>query len=217
MMKTRKEALSWIMAQKGRWLDVDGWYGAQCVDLIMYYFTDFWGIANHPRGDAKEWAYLPLPSGWRRVRNTPNFVPKPGDIVVWNNGTRYGHIGLVISANVNEFTSLEQNLVGNITTGSPGEVVRHTNWAYTWFIVPPFNDNYTVAQPAKNKTDAIFNARVTCDVLNVRKGAGTQYPIVKQLYRGGVYTVTEEKNGWGRLKSCKDWWICLEYTKKEPI
>jgi len=63
----------------------------------------------------------------------------------------------------------------------------------------------------------MFNARVTCDVLNVRKGPGTQYPIVKQLYRDGVYTVTEEKNGWGRLKSCKDWWIYLEYTKKEKI
>ena len=65
--------------------------------------------------------------------------------------------------------------------------------------------------------DGIFNARITCDTLNVRKGAGVGYPIVKQLHYNGVYTVTEERDGWGRLKSCKDWWICLDYVRREPL
>ena len=65
--------------------------------------------------------------------------------------------------------------------------------------------------------NGLFNARIICDALNIRRGPGTQYKIEKQLPYNGVYTVTEEKNGWGRLKSCKDWWICLDYVKKEKI
>lgn len=50
-------------------------------------------------------------------------------------------------------------------------------------------------------------------VLNVRKGASTSYPIAAKLKNGEVYTIVDEKNGWGKLKSGVGW-ICLKYTKK---
>lgn len=54
---------------------------------------------------------------------------------------------------------------------------------------------------------------VDADVLNVRKGPGTNYAVVTTIQRGGAYTIVEEKNGFGLLKSGAGW-VCLEYTKK---
>ena len=57
----------------------------------------------------------------------------------------------------------------------------------------------------------------TCDVLNIRSGAGTGHSIVGAIREKAgqkkQYTIVEEKNGWGRLKSGAGW-ISLSYTKK---
>ena len=61
-----------------------------------------------------------------------------------------------------------------------------------------------------------YKVRIMVDVLNVRKGPGTNYGIATQVKRGEVYTiVAEEKNGstaWGKLKS-GDGYISLNYTE----
>lgn len=50
--------------------------------------------------------------------------------------------------------------------------------------------------------------------LNVRSGPGTTYSIKQALPKSNVkYTIVEEKNGWGKLKSGAGW-VCLKYTKK---
>lgn len=54
---------------------------------------------------------------------------------------------------------------------------------------------------------------VTASVLNVRKGPGTNYGIAETLKRGGAYTIVEESNGWGKLKSGAGW-IKLSYTER---
>lgn len=58
-----------------------------------------------------------------------------------------------------------------------------------------------------------YKVRIIADVLNVRKGAGTGYKIVTTVKKNEVYTVVEEKNGWGKLKSGAGW-ISLSYTKR---
>lgn len=50
-------------------------------------------------------------------------------------------------------------------------------------------------------------------VLNVRKGPYTSYPITTQVRKGGVYTIVDEQDGWGKLKSGAGW-IYLGYTSK---
>lgn len=69
----------------------------------------------------------------------------------------------------------------------------------------------------KKETGA-YRVKVTVSALNIRKGAGTGYPIVGCIRDRGVYTITEEKSGagaskWGRLKSGIGW-IALDYVKK---
>lgn len=54
---------------------------------------------------------------------------------------------------------------------------------------------------------------IDTDELNVRDGAGTKYKINTTVKKGEVYTIVEEKNGWGKLKSGAGW-ISLNYTKK---
>lgn len=63
-----------------------------------------------------------------------------------------------------------------------------------------------------------YLVKVTADVLNIRKGAGTDTAVVGSIADKGVYTIIEEANGkgadrWGKLKSGVGW-ISLDYTKK---
>lgn len=58
-----------------------------------------------------------------------------------------------------------------------------------------------------------YTVKVTATALNVRKGPGTGYAITTTIRDKGVYTIVEEQNGWGRLKSGAGW-ISLAYTEK---
>ena len=59
-----------------------------------------------------------------------------------------------------------------------------------------------------------YTAAVTADVLNVRKGPGTNYGIATTIRKNEVYTIVEEKSGWGKLKSGAGW-VSLSYMKKK--
>lgn len=54
--------------------------------------------------------------------------------------------------------------------------------------------------------------KVTASLLNVRSGAGTNYPIIARIKSGTVCTVTEEKNGWGKIANPEGWISSQYYT-----
>lgn len=56
-----------------------------------------------------------------------------------------------------------------------------------------------------------YLVKIATDVLNVRAGVGTNYKINTTVKRNQVYTIVDEINGWGKLKSGAGW-ICLAYT-----
>lgn len=60
---------------------------------------------------------------------------------------------------------------------------------------------------------APYLVKVTADELNIRAGASTSYNIVGCIKDHGVYTIVDESNGFGKLKSGKGW-ISLGYTQK---
>ena len=68
-----------------------------------------------------------------------------------------------------------------------------------------------------NTSKLPYKVKVTEPELNVRKGAGTNYPVTTVVKKGDVFTIVEEKkNGttlWGKLKSGAGW-LSLKYTKK---
>lgn len=54
---------------------------------------------------------------------------------------------------------------------------------------------------AEETKEEQFKVKITCDSLNVRKGAGTNYEIVTEVKKGEVYTIVKVKGNWGELKS----------------
>lgn len=65
---------------------------------------------------------------------------------------------------------------------------------------------------------APYLVKVTTSVLNIRKGAGTNYGTNGAIRDMGTYTIVAEADGqgatkWGKLKSGAGW-ISLDYTKK---
>lgn len=67
-------------------------------------------------------------------------------------------------------------------------------------------------ETADEKTDCPYLVRVSIDDLNIRTGPGAGYERVKYIPKG-IYTIVEEHNGWGRLKSGAGW-IKLSYTER---
>lgn len=72
--------------------------------------------------------------------------------------------------------------------------------------------NTTTSKPATS-TSVSFKVKVTATSLNVRKGPGTSYAVATTIKKNEVYTITEEKNGWGKLKSGAGW-ISLSHTTR---
>ena len=55
---------------------------------------------------------------------------------------------------------------------------------------------------------AVFEVRIICDALRVRKKPSTEAEIVTLVHRNESFHIVEEVNGWGRLQSGAGW-ICL--------
>lgn len=64
-----------------------------------------------------------------------------------------------------------------------------------------------------SNTAVPYLVRVAIDDLNIRKGPGTSYEKIGKYTGKGTFTIVEEQNGWGRLKSGAGW-ISLAYTTK---
>lgn len=78
------------------------------------------------------------------------------------------------------------------------------------------NMDYTTptSAPAQKTTKTVnYRVKITASALNVRQGADVNSKAVGSVKKGQVFTIVEEKNGWGKLKSGLGW-IKLSYTTK---
>ena len=168
---SREDAVKWAYAQEGKFLDYDKVYGAQCVDLVHYYYAYF-GKASYATGNGCDFVNNKLPDGWTRIKNTPDFVPQPGDIAVWGKElSQYGHVAIILSADAHSFVSMDQNW----PRGSACKKVTH-NYNKFWGVIrpnfsePPSNpvtttpsiwknsDSYTVGNSATLTWNSVDNA-----------------------------------------------------------
>lgn len=111
-----------IKTHVGKALDYDGVTGVQCVDLAKYYLDEVFGIKPGAWGDAHAYYdnYNNLPElkkNFTRIANTPDFVPKKGDIMVWAtslSSSGCGHIAICTGeGDTKKFASYDQNWTGN--------------------------------------------------------------------------------------------------------
>lgn len=71
------------------------------------------------------------------------------------------------------------------------------------------NELLGISKPATS-SGKIYTVSVNTK-LNVRYGAGMDYPIKYQLSNGDKVTVYEKEDGWGRIGD--DEWVCMKYLK----
>ncbi|MCQ4022703.1 MULTISPECIES: lectin-like protein [unclassified Ruminococcus] len=160
---TQSEAVAWAKSKIGKYLDYDKEYGAQCVDLIAYYYN-YLGTTT-PGGNACDYTKNKLPSGWKRIKNYSGFKPQPGDIVVWDSYAKpdqysstgiYGHIGIVTSGNSSKFNTIEQNISGSPCKACSGRLTSNA----TCFIRPDFVVLYNLAYNANGGTGSMASKTI---------------------------------------------------------
>lgn len=105
-----------------------------------------------------------------------------------------------------------------------GKVEEQNMTVHRWFAAKACPGNYLynrhgeIAAEVNRRLGVVlkpfapYTVRVTIKDLNIRKGPGTKYGRVRYI-KPGVYTIAEEKSGWGKLKSGAGW-ISLAYTTK---
>ncbi len=120
------------------------------------------------------------------------------------------------------------------------KVVQHNNWSgkdcpaylrsgkhgynWNWFIalVKKYSEGgvstETAPSPSTTPKPCSLVVRVTADSLNVRKTPSASGTLVTSIKKGEVYTIVEQQDGWGKLKSGAGW-ISLKYVeiiKEDP-
>ena len=86
------------------------------------------------------------------------------------------------------------------------EAVKQTRASYSQV----YYDRYGKGRPTPSGS---YIVRIIADELNVRKGPGTDYDIVRTVVRGEAFTITQTVGDWGFLKSGIGW-INLRYTER---
>ena len=114
-MVKQSDFIAYVKSLVGSRVDQDGYYGAQCVDLIMHVNQKYFGMRTW--GNAIDYASNAMPSGFKRYSKGQT-NPQPGDILVWNWGSWdiYGHIGICTAFDGVNITSVEQNVDGGPTS-----------------------------------------------------------------------------------------------------
>ena len=112
-----------IVKYRNKRVDADGAFGAQCVDLLKKYYPEVLGVPAIKGNGGDYFVNSPVKS-FNKILNSLRAVPRPGDVMVWKKTRRlpYGHVGIVVSANILTFTSFDQNW----PAGSPSKLVKHS-------------------------------------------------------------------------------------------
>lgn len=98
-----------IKAYNNRFLDFDGYYGGQCMDLAQFYNRDVIGAPRMYGNAINQWSGYNSKI-YKRFPNTAGAVPMKGDIMIWGKGVgRFGHIAVFYSGNGKTFVSFDQN------------------------------------------------------------------------------------------------------------
>ena len=169
--------------------------------------TNFMGFGNSK--EAIEKNFIPLVKNYINSGSTTSTPTNTNYVVRVNTD----------SLNVRKGPGVTYSVVGELGRGEAYTIVQTQNgWGKLKSGVGWINLSYT--QKVSNSTTASatvptssYLVKVTAYSLNVRKGPGVSYDISTTVKKGDVFTITETKNGWGKLKSGAGW-ISLGYTEK---
>ena len=174
--------------------------------------TNFMGFGNSKAAIEKN--FIPLVKDY--INGTSSNIPTQIPSVVSGN---YVVKVTADTLNIRKGPGVSYSVCGELGKGEAYTIVQTQNgWGKLKSGVGWINLSYT--QKVSNSTTASatvstssYLVKVTAHSLNVRKGPGASYDISATVKKGDVFTITETKNGWGKLKSGAGW-ISLGYTEK---
>jgi len=112
-----------IEKYKGKAVDFDGKFGAQCVDLARQYFKDVWELSQQPEPviGAQDFFFKhdsrPIQSRYCdcTLYHDAQEPPPVGAVVIFKSSgnNQYGHIGICIEANKKLMLVFEQDGIAN--------------------------------------------------------------------------------------------------------
>ena len=186
----------------GKSVDVDGAFGAQCVDFSNRVAMDADGTRF--TGNAIDMPYTANHGKWVWIRNTETLVPEGGDIFVesWASSHPYGHTGIVLDATLTSMHVLEQNYDGKMYVIENNRAYSKDGLVGVWRFQGGDNTSST------KSTSQTFAGtyRVAADSLRVRSLPSTAGEVVASYTKGQTlnldswYTVAEGYV-WGRYTS----------------
>ena len=107
-----------VKKYKGKKVDYDNAYGAQCVDLFRQYTKECLGIKEHTgpcatSGGAKDlfldYSKMPIEKKYFIRSTQKNWIP--GDVLIWDatEKNQYGHVAIFLAKLGNSLLVFEQN------------------------------------------------------------------------------------------------------------
>ena len=179
-MTSQQTMVNWAKDNVYKWIDMDGMYGAQCVDLIMAYVKTFANFQIY--GNAIDYLTNSIPSGWKRYYKGDTNIA-PGDIAIWHWGSwdKYGHVGIVIEVNNGLITSVEQNVDGTPEQGGVARIMSRDDTCLAGFIRPSYDSNEDWTRVDENG-----KFTVTVPAINVRTKPSISGEIVSSYSEGEV-------------------------------
>lgn len=124
------DAAGWLRNMTGKYVDLDGKFGAQCVDLYNAYTSNFVGGKNFMVGYAPE-IFNNYDAGAYRRYSSNQTPGRMGDVAVFNrgNGTPLGHVGIVIGDNGDGTLRMLSANYGNGPSGSMNTAIHNISKA----------------------------------------------------------------------------------------
>lgn len=155
---------------EGKGIDYDGSYGVQCFDLANDYSVKVVGGKQFVGMGAYEiytnYYNQPGHDLYERIPNTPDFIPKKGDIIVWSQSlSRWGHVAICTGeGDTTWFSSYDQNWGGK---NEPVTLIKHNYNAVLGVLRPKDQERVLGEQPKPKELKGDLNGDGKVDVADI--------------------------------------------------
>ena len=166
---------TFLIDVNGKRVNTDGADAGQCTAVPHLWEQDnSWPVVL---GNAKDTLGNASSSFYAKVANTPTNFPPPGAVIVWGStwGEGYGHTAVVVAANANLFTCIEQNDGDN---GLAHEGTHNYGGIIGWFFPLSAQVN---SGPVTEGGPQVVEIK---EIVNVRTEPSTAGAVVAQLHVG---------------------------------
>lgn len=151
-----------IKKHEGNFVDFDGAYGNQCVDLVRTWIKENGWVQLPKLGNntADKWWTMQIPDFYEKVENSDTNIPSPGDILVWESG----HTAIFEEGSVTKFVSFDQNY----PIGSRSHRQEHKYTGLLGWFTPTKKDNLYKGLDLNNPKSMMEAVDVWYDVMHTK-------------------------------------------------